>query len=301
MQREGIRYFNRYQNRHEEEAVYGESWLNLAYSNVCGRALTRLLIAQPFVSRLYGFLMNRRATRARIRPFVEKYGVDLRIAEKRVEEFRSFNDFFQRRLRAGTRPVEEDASAVVFPADGRHLGFAEIGKETGVFMKGQRWDVARLLRGLPDLQARFRGGSLVLSRLCPVDYHHVHFSLGGILRRRHWIGGRLFSVNPMALRRNLGYLWENKRVVLELESPLFGRVLQMPVGATNVGSIQLVQCDTGDTVAKGDRLGAFAFGGSAVVTMFEAGRVKLAEDLLRFSAEGTELYAHYGDRMGTVK
>jgi phosphatidylserine decarboxylase len=105
----------------------------------------------------------------------------------------------------------------------------------------------------------------------------------------------------MALRRNLGYLWENKRVVLELQSPLFGRVLQMPVGATNVGSIELVPFEIGDTVAKGDRLGAFAFGGSAVVTVFEAGRVKLAEDLLRFSAEGTELYAHYGDRMGTVK
>jgi phosphatidylserine decarboxylase len=275
--------------------------LTLAYGNACGRALARLLIAQPFVSRLYGFLMNRRATRGKIRPFVDKYGVDLRIAEKRLEEFRSFNDFFQRRLRPEARPVEEDASAVVFPADGRHLGFAEIGKETGVFMKGQRWDVARLLRGLPDLQERFRGGSLVLSRLCPVDYHHVHFSLGGILRRRHWIGGRLFSVNPMALRRNLGYLWENKRVLLELESPLFGRVLQMPVGATNVGSIQLVPRDTGETVAKGDRLAAFAFGGSAVVTIFEAGRIELADDLLRFTAEGTELYAHYGDRMGTAK
>jgi len=300
MEGEGIHYFDRYKSQYGQEVVYGEFWLKMAYGTAAGRACTRVLLAQPFVSRFYGWMMRRRWTRRKIRPFVEHYHVDLGIAEKAADSYHSFNDFFQRRLRPEARPVDGDASAVVFPADGRHLGFSEIGAEEGVFLKGQQWELNRLLRGLPDLVERFRGGTLVLSRLCPVDYHHAHYSLGGVVRRQRWIGGRLFSVNPIALRRDLGLLWENKRVAIELESPLFGRVVQMPVGATNVGSIELVQREKGETVAKGDRIGAFAFGGSAVITLFEPGKVELAEDLRRCTAEGVELYAHFGDRMGTA-
>ena len=50
--------------------------------------------------------------------------------------------------------------------------------------------------------------------------------------------GPLFSVNPIALRQRLAYLWTNKRTVTELKTERFGTVICMEIGATCVGTIQ---------------------------------------------------------------
>ncbi len=54
----------------------------------------------------------------------------------------------------------------------------------------------------------------------------------------------------------------------------------------------------GRAVTKGDEKGLFKFGGSCVVTLFKPGRIKLDADLLKSSAEGIEVYARLGDRLG---
>jgi len=138
----------------------------------------------------------------------------------------------------------------------------------------------------------------VLSRLCPVDYHRFHFPANGTPGTPRLINGSLWSVNPIALRRNLAYLWENKRMVTILETPRFGRVVLMEIGATNVGSINQTY-SPGQPVQRGDEKGFFAFGGSATATIFEPGRVKLAEDLVEQTSLGRELYARMGTKMGS--
>ena len=83
-----------------------------------------------------------------------------------------------------------------------------------------------------------------------------------------------------------------------IESAEFGPVLMLEVGATCVGSFEYT-FTPGQAVAKGAEKGFFKFGGSSTVTLFERGRVRLAEDLLRHSARRVELYARLGDRLGT--
>jgi phosphatidylserine decarboxylase len=71
------------------------------------------------------------------------------------------------------------------------------------------------------------------------------------------------------------------------------------VGATNVGSI--IQGFIPEQPAKkGDEKGMFAFGGSCVITLFERGRIRFAEDILRHSADCIETYARMGDRLGVA-
>ena len=70
------------------------------------------------------------------------------------------------------------------------------------------------------------------------------------------------------------------------------------IGATNVGSTEYTFAP-GSPVAKGAEKGYFRFGGSAVLTLFAPGRVTLASDLLATTAEGLELYAKMGERLGT--
>ena len=88
------------------------------------------------------------------------------------------------------------------------------------------------------LARTFAAGSMLISRLCPVDYHRFHFPVGGLPGPSQRIDGWLYSVSPIALRRNLRYLIANKREITVINSPEFGQVAMIEVGATNVGSIR---------------------------------------------------------------
>nr|WP_226895628.1 phosphatidylserine decarboxylase [Luteolibacter marinus] len=237
--------------------------------------------------------MDDPATRAKIAPFIAKYGLDPAEFADSPESYASFNEFFYRKLKPEARPIA-DAKAV-FPADGRHLGFQKASGIEGVFVKGQKFDLGRLL-GDDSLASRYADGSLVLSRLCPVDYHRFHFPATGTPGEVKLLNGPLFSVSPIALRRNLGYLWENKRTLTKLTTSAIGTVLLLEIGATCVGSI-LQTFTPGQPVQKGDEKGYFAFGGSSTITIFEPGAVTLAEDLVKWSSEQTELYAKVGTAM----
>lgn len=292
----GIEFFNRYTSRLEPEQVYGAAWLRWTYCTPFGRLALETLVKRGCFSRWYGWRMDRPVSREKVHPFIRDFGLDIQEFADPPESFRTFNEFFYRRLKPGARPVDPDPATVVFPADGRHLGFPDASQVEGVFVKGQHFDLARLL-GDEECADRYAQGTLVLSRLCPVDYHRFHFPLAGRPAATRLINGPLYSVNPIALRRNLGYLWENRRTITPLETERFGTVQLLEIGATNVGSI-VQTYRPGTPVAKGDEKGYFRFGGSSTLLLFEPGRVRLDDDLVEQSRQQCELYARVGDHLG---
>jgi len=294
-----IRFFNRYTDEIEEEAIYGESFLRWAYGTPLGRASVWALARRPVFSKFYGWRMNRPASRDRVAPFIKEFGLEPDDFADAVDSFGSFNAFFSRRLKPTARPVDsvDDDGVAVFPADGRHLAIPVLGAETGFFVKGQRIDVGKLLGDDSDLLRRFEGGTLVLSRLCPVDYHRFHFPVAGTPSAPVVHGGPLYSVSPLALRRRLAYLWENARTLVQIESDRFGSVMSIDIGATCVGSI-VHTFTPNEPMAKADERGYFEFGGSSTITLFKPGAIELEADLLEHSADFLEVYARMGDRMG---
>ncbi len=280
----------------ETEQIYGESFLRWAYGNPLGAISLNTFVKRPFFSKWYGRRMSTPESAARVVPFIEKYGLDSSDFADLPSSYQSFNEFFYRKLKPEARPIDPNPRSVVFPADGRHLGFQDAADIRGVFVKGQKFDLASLL-GSADLAARYAHGALVLSRLCPVDYHRFHFPCGGIPSATRLIDGPLFSVNPIALRQNLGYLWTNKRTLTELKTPHHGRALLLEIGATCVGTIAQTFMP-GTPAEKGQEKGYFAFGGSSTITIFEPGTVQLASDLVAHTARQTELYARIGSAMG---
>ena len=138
---------------------------------------------------------------------------------------------------------------------------------------------------------------MILSRLCPVDYHRFHFPCEGNPGPPRFINGWLYSVNPIALVTRPSIFWENKRVVTAIDSPSLGQVQFVDIGATMVGSIRQTYTP-GETVTKGEEKGYFAFGGSSVAVLFEKGRVEFDADLLENTANGFETYARVSERMG---
>lgn len=293
---EPIRYFNRHTGTLETEQVYGEGFLRWSYGNPLGAISLNAFVKRPFFSKWYGRRMDEPKSAARVAPFIAQYGLDPADFADAPSSYQSFNEFFYRKLKPGARPVDADASSVVFPADGRHLGFECASAIEGVFVKGQKFDLAALL-GDRELAARYADGSLVLSRLCPVDYHRFHFPAAGIPGETRVIEGPLFSVNPIALRQRLAYLWTNKRTITELKTERFGTVLCLEIGATCVGTIRQT-FTPGQPVAKGAEKGYFAFGGSSTITLFEPGAIRLEPDLVENTRQQIELYATIGSRMG---
>lgn len=292
---EPIFYHNRHTGRLETEEVYGEGFLRWTYGHPLGAIALSAIVKRPFFSAWYGRRMSTEKSAARVAPFIRQYGLDAAEFADAPESFRSFNEFFYRKLKSAARPVDADDACVVFPADGRHLGFERASHIEGVFVKGQKFDLAALL-GDDALAAKYADGPLILSRLCPVDYHRFHFPAAGMPGETRLINGPLFSVSPIALRKRLSYLWSNKRTITPLRTGRFGTVLLIEIGATCVGTIRQT-FTPGNPVEKGAEKGYFAFGGSSTITLFEPGAVRLEADLAEYSARQTELYARVGTRM----
>ena len=294
-----ILYRNRLTGGREAEQVYGEGWLRWLYEgNPFGALSLHVLVKRALFSAWYGRRQDTPGSAAKVGPFVRDYGIRMGDFVEPPGGYATFNDFFHRKLAPGARPVDPDPAVAVFPADARHLGFQDLSKANGIYAKGQRMDLAGLT-GDPALARRYEGGTLVCSRLCPVDYHRFHFPVAGTPGEAALLGGHLGSVNPIALRRKLAWLWENKRQRVTIEAGDFGLVTMVAVGATNVGGIVETYAP-GKPVAKGDERGYFRFGGSWMATLFEPGRVRLADDLTEATAEGLELLARFGTPMARL-
>jgi phosphatidylserine decarboxylase len=296
MPSEPIRYFHRAKQVVETEQVYGEKWLRWTYERGLGRFSLWALVKRAWVSRYYGWKMSSSASMRRVLPFIIDYNLDVDEFAKKPISFKNFNEFFFRALKPGARPIAPGDRVAVLPADGRHLAFQNVDATEGFYAKGQKFSLAQFL-GDEALAREFAGGSLLISRLCPVDYHRFHFPVAGVPDEPRLINGALYSVSPIALRRNLGYLWENKRMVTLVDSPVFGKVAVCEIGATMVGSIFQTFVPN-RAVAKGEEKGLFKFGGSCVVTIFQPGRITLDADLVTHSAQGMEVYARMGERLG---
>ena len=291
-----IQFFNRSKRTVETERVYGENWLKLIYDNPFGKLLLWAAVKKSWFSRWYGWRMSQPASKARIRPFIRKYKLDEEEFDSDPEGFRSFNEFFSRKLKPDARPIEQENAVAVFPADGRHLGVQDLSANLGFYVKGQKFDLPKLFQS-EELAGRFRKGSLIISRLCPVDYHRFHAPVSGKISEARLINGSLFSVNPIALRKRLSVFWENKRYLCMIDSDYHGKVAQFIVGATCVGSATFTFSQN-QRVNKGEELGYFSFGGSSVLTLFEKDRLRISEDVQQHSQANIETYAKMGEEMG---
>ena len=291
-----IQYIDRKTGEQQTEKVYGHRPLALLYgdgffSKIFYYTLLPLLAHLPHFSRIYGWMQKRGASRKKIAPFIRDYGIDA--TEFEPADYRSFNDFFIRKLKPSCRPIDPRPEVATLPADGRYLAYSRFDR---FFVKGQEFSLESFLQN-PAYAKAFEKGSMLIARLCPVDYHRFHFPCDGVARKPHLINGPLYSVNPIALKKRIQILSENKRVITEIDSERFGTVLYVEVGATAVGTIrQTFTPERG--VRKGEEKGYFEFGGSCLVLLFEEGRIQFDRDLVENTRRGFETFARFGESLG---
>jgi hypothetical protein len=99
-----ITFFNRLTQRIETEAVYGEGFLRFSYESPLGALPLHALVKRAAFSRWYGNRMDAPASRAKVAPFLATYGVDVSEFADAPDSFRTFNEFFYRKLKPAGAP-----------------------------------------------------------------------------------------------------------------------------------------------------------------------------------------------------
>jgi len=286
-----IRYIDRSTHKLETEKVYGEKAVLLLYGNrLFSKPLLFIVTKFPLFSKFYGWMQKRKSSKKKIKPFIQRFGIDEREFEN--ADFTSFNDFFIRKLKKSARPIDVRPEAVVAPADGRYLVYPNIEKADGFYVKGKKFTLQRFLKD-DALADRYKEGGMVIARLCPVDYHRFHFPVDCKVKEARFINGMLHSVNPIALCKNIECLSENKRFVTELETKAFRTVLFIEIGAVNVGSVHQTHLPNTEQ-SKGAEKGFFSFGGSCIVMLFEPNTICFDQDLVEASHKKIETLVKMG-------
>ena len=264
--------------------------LQFLYGTGFGRLLVKVLICPP-VSKAAGWLMDTKLSALAIKPFLKKSRINMDEYEQR--SFRSFNDFFTRRILEGKRPVDMDPAHLIAPCDSK-LSVYPITEDARFTVKEMPYTVSQLL-GDEKLARRYCGGQFLLFRLTVDDYHRYSYIDSGAKGENIHIDGVFHTVNPAAGERYPIYK-ENTREYTLIETERFGTVLQMEVGATLVGRIRN---DHGPMqVRRGSEKGRFEFGGSTVIVCLEPGRALIDEDSLGNTREGVETVVKLGTRIG---
>ncbi len=210
-----------------------------------GRAFVALqhLLPQHGISRLVLAATRSRAPafkNALIRLFVRGFTPEMRDAVlTEPTAYASFNEFFTRALRPGTRPVDADPHAIVSPVDGTVSEAGALSADRLLQAKGHEYTLRALLAGNPAWERSFAGGSFATIYLAPYNYHRIHMPLAGDLRESFYVPGRLFSVNRTTAQLVPGLFARNERVFCGFDSGGMPWALIL-VGALNVGSMATV-------------------------------------------------------------
>ncbi|MBR3700539.1 MAG: phosphatidylserine decarboxylase [Clostridiales bacterium] len=281
-----MKIYDRRTDTYEEIVQYGAGKLAFLYNNPLGRLLLGIAVS-PFVSNVYAWKNSRKSSAKKIPGFIKEHNIDMSDYEDR--EYKSFTDFFTRKIRYGKRPVDMTPEALISPADSKLLVY-EIEKDTTLRIKGRTYTADEILADSENA-GEFAGGYALVFRLTVDDYHRFCYPDRGCLISRRLIKGKLHTVSPVSKDHKI-YM-ENTRSVNLLKTENFGTVAYIEVGAMLIGRI----VDNGtDVFEKGQEKGYFEPGGSTVVILVK--NVEIDKDIMEQSASGIETKVRYGERIG---
>ena len=281
-----MKIYDRKTKTYEDIVQYGAGKLDFLYNNFVGRIFLGIAVS-PFVSNIYAWKNSKKSSAKKIPAFIRDHNINMSDYEDR--EYKSFTDFFTRKIRYGKRPVDMKPESMISPADSKLLVY-EIEKDTTLRIKGRTYTVDEILADSENAK-EFAGGYALVFRLTVDDYHRFCYPDKGCLISKRMIKGKLHTVSPVS--KNHKIYMENTRQVNLLKTEKFGTIAYIEVGAMLIGRI----VDNGtDVFEKGQEKGYFEPGGSTVIILVK--NVEIDKDIMEQSASGIETKVRYGERIG---
>lgn len=264
--------------------------LTFLYKTIPGRFFLKLLTRRA-LSKACGAFLDSRLSAFLIKSFGRKNNINFE--DYQIEGVKTFNQFFRRKIKDGLRPFDMEPSRLCSPCDGL-LSVWKINDDTVLPVKQSQYKVAELLKN-EELAAEFNDGLCLVFRLCVNHYHRYAYADGGKKGPNIFIPGILHTVRPIALEAGPVFA-ENCREYTVIESPVFGKFIQMEVGAMLVGRIVNLE---GEAMAvRGKEKGFFEYGGSTIILLLKKDIVKINEEILKNSSAGIETPVKMGETIG---
>lgn len=266
-----------------------------------GKAVILPILKSWPLAKAVGWYKKSRISSIFIEKFAKEFSINLsHFTPPDGVSYKSFNDFFTRKLStAGVdarEPKDKDPKIFSSPADSKLFVLENLDSRDNFWVKESEFDLVDFL-GDGDLADEFRGGSMLIFRLAPHDYHRFHAPVDLTVEAETELGGHLESVNPASYAMKRKPLAKNKRVIIECQNDKFGRFIVAPVGAMMVGKI-LVKDQ--EKFKKGAYMGHFELGGSTVIVMLRKGVLKASSKYLKHSFDGLETQTLVGDEIGRL-
>lgn len=203
----------------------------------------------------------------------------LDLCEAEPGPYRSLQQVFTRKLRAGMRPIDPRPEVFTSPCDAIVGEFGGIGRGQLLQAKGMAYPMDDLLRDEALCHALL-GGTFVTLRLTSAMYHRFHAPSDCTIEEVLYHAGDTWNVNPIALARVERLFCRNERAVLRCRLPdRSGHFALVPVAAILVASLrfhwlpdlfnqhwrgrQRVPC--AHEATKGEELGWFEHGSTIIV------------------------------------
>ena len=197
---------------------------------------------------------------------IRKLNIDASEAECEVNSYKSFGSFFARRLKKGSRPLGN--ASFVSPCDGVISEKGHINNGHLTQCKDINYTLSKLLKN-DQYSSAFLGGYFMTIYLAPFNYHRVHIPADAKMIDNYTIPGDLWPVNKASVTSIDELFCINERNISICSTPA-GQYAQIMVGATNVGSIELMpNIKNGNSINKGDEYGVFNMG-STVILIFDS-------------------------------
>lgn len=264
--------------------------LRFLYQNEFGRLVIKIFTS-PLVSKIVGKYMSSFISKVRINRFIKQNHINMKEYEE--TKYKSFNDFFTRRIKEGMRPIDMDPGILISPCDSKLMAY-QIDFESNFRIKNSTYTISDLVAG-DDIADKYIGGQILIFRLTVDDYHRYCYIDAGAKEYNKHIKGELHTVKPIA-----SYYYDiysrNSREYNIMHTENFGTVVQIEVGAMMVGKI--VNNEEACQMIRGKEKGRFEFGGSTIALLIEKGKVAIDEDIVHNSRNGLETIVKMGEKIG---
>lgn len=230
------------------------------------RSMTELT-SRKWISKITGAFAESPLSRFLIPTFARTYGINVDEAEKPIEQYRTLNEFFTRRLKDGMRSIDSDQSALISPVDALVTSCGPIERGVLLNVKGQDYSISEMLAD-DQRSKQYEHGYYMVLYLSPTDYHRIHSPASGRIVSSVHLPGKVYPVNHFGLTHMKSVLSRNERLITYIETA-HSTVAAVKVGAMNVSSIYYVDANK-KQIERGEELAYFAFG-STVVLLMETG------------------------------
>ena len=253
------------------------------------------IIPKNFLSRIFGYITQIPLPSFLLNSVINYYCKAYKVNKKEIDfpesGFKTFDQFFTRKLKKGIHKIDSKPDSVVSPVDARIDQFGKINSSSIIQAKGIEYTVFDLIPS--ETAHKFIDGSFVTLYLSPADYHRIHSPISGKIAGYFAIPGKLFTVQEFMVSGLKGLFTKNERLISFIKNKN-KLVAVCKIGAMNVGRISLSYSNLETnhwfrkrkeytyssgkqpSIKKGQEIGMFHLG-STIILLFQKNTIKFTK------------------------